>query len=160
MRNCQPRFSILDATSNRKKLATQKFAQNKKHFANNQCTFEAKKKASLDIVDHLNSIKSQTIRVEAGNCIILKNVFGRKCNNFLNFFPSRSLSILRLMMSTFRYINQDQYYKWLTLNPLRNCLIMIEYQNYRNISQLMQQNDLNFGNKIKQCSHLFLTLQV
>ena len=44
-----------------------------------------KKKASLDIVDHLNSIKSQTIRVEAGNCIIL-NVFGRKCNNFLNFF--------------------------------------------------------------------------
>ena len=68
-----------------KKLATQKFAQNKKHIANNQRTFDAKKKASLDIVDHLNSIKSQTIRVEAGNCIIL-NVFGRKCNNFLNFF--------------------------------------------------------------------------
>ena len=154
MRNCQPRFSILDATSNRKKLATQKFAQNIKHIANNQCTFDAKKKASLDIVDHLNSIKSQTIRVEAGNCIIL-NVFGRKCNNFLNFFSSRGLSILRLMMSTFRFINQDQYYKWLTLNPLRNCLIMIEYQNYRNISQLMQWNHLNFGNKIKHSVHIY-----
>ena len=138
MRNCQPRFSILDATSNRKKnWQLKNLRKIKSILPITSALLTPKKKASLDIVDHLNSIKSQTIRVEAGNCIIL-NVFGRKCNNFLNFFSSRSLSILRLMMSTFRFINQDQYYKWLTLNPLRNCLIMIEYQNYRNISQLMQ----------------------
>ena len=63
---------ILDVTCNRKKLATQKLAQNKKHIASNQCTLLDAKKIRFTIVHRNSSIKRQTVRVEVGDCIIQK----------------------------------------------------------------------------------------